>query len=245
MSRRTDDLDPAPRRLSAEATVLHWPVTRRLRCPTVVPPPPESYVSVVESRRTTRVMEPAPLREIINLIAFATRPRSIKVDDSFGRSRGLALSAGALHPVSIVIIDRRTTLRAMRYVPADHVLELLQPNEHRLIKELAEKCAEILPEARGTILSFLADLFTVEAVYDRAASLLWRDAGAVLQSLALAATAFRLAFCPVGILGNEVVRALALPPARVIATGAAVVGRSTTTRSGTSKRRHPAHVVPH
>jgi len=71
----------------------------------------------------------------------------------------------------------------------------------------------------------LGDLGRVASHYAEPISLLWRDAGAYLQTTALAATAYRLAFCPLGILGNEVVAALDLNHTLVRAVGSAIIGR--------------------
>ncbi len=45
-----------------------------------------------------------------------------------------------------------------------------------------------------------------------------------MQTLALVATAYRLAFCPLGILGTPVVEAIGLSR-EVVAVGAAMIGR--------------------
>jgi len=105
------------------------------------------------------------------------------------------------------------------------MIEVMKPRDPDMLSQFARRCGEILPAAHGTALAFLADTLAVAAAYDNGESLLWRDAGAMLQNLALAATAFRLAFCPLGILGSEVAQGLAVPRSRMIAVGAAMVGR--------------------
>ena len=89
---------------------------------------------------------------------------------------------------------------------------------------LSDDCHQILPEASGTAIVLVGYMGRVAAVYERPASLLWRDGGALLQTLALVATAYRLAFCPLGILGAPVVHAIGLS-ARVSAVGVALMGR--------------------
>ena len=70
----------------------------------------------------------------------------------------------------------------------------------------------------------VGDMNRVAALYERPESLLWRDAGVLLQTLALVATAYRLALCPLGILGTAVVRALGLPEP-ILGVGVALIGR--------------------
>lgn len=113
----------------------------------------------------------------------------------------------------------------MRYGPVRHELELLVPRESKKICELVGAIQEILPMTHGTGVFLLGDVGRVTAVYENSLSLLWRDAGALLQTLFLSATAFRLAFCPVALLGHELIEALGLEE-RLLGAGAALIGRS-------------------
>lgn len=168
----------------------------------------------------------APLREIVNLVAFATRPRFILAGDALKRTRRPAPSAGALHPLDIVLVDWRGTPRLLRYDPISHRLEVLITKDScDHLDELACAMAEILPHARGTAIALLGDIVRVGAVYEDGDTLFWRDAGVLLQTLFVAATAYRLAFCPLGILGHELVRALGLAQ-RLTPAGVAMIGRA-------------------
>lgn len=112
----------------------------------------------------------------------------------------------------------------MRYAPLRHELELLSVPEEQRAQDFIDAIRSLLPLARGTALVFLADLSRVASVYENPESLLWRDAGALLQTLFLSAIAFRLAFCPLGIRGFEVAEALGLRD-RTIAAGVCLIGR--------------------
>jgi len=202
-----------------------WPVRQSLRCPPVVAPLPQDFSTIVEARRSARAMRLAPLRELVNVIAFATRPRFVRDDESFARSRRLSPSAGALHPIDVLLVDWRGSPRVMRYDTWEHRLELLIVGNAQALGDLAQKCVEILPNTRGTALVLLGDLSTVSAAYENPTSLFWRDAGALLQTLALTATAYRLAFCPLGILGGEVASAIGLDKEHSQSAGAAMIGR--------------------
>jgi hypothetical protein len=223
------DVDPRPRLQAKDAPLVPWPVRRALRCPPITPPPVSSFTDVFEARRSEREMTRAPLREIVNVIAFATRPRSVLTDDALKRTRRPAPSAGALHAIDVVIADRRGALRLVRYDPLSHQLEILAPSGIlNDLQELRHAAEEIVPRARGTAVALLGDAGRVAAAYDNAETLFWRDAGALLQTLFLASTAFRLAFCPLGILGHEVVRALGLERT-LTAAGVALIGRQSST----------------
>lgn len=217
--------DPHPRVECDPRPSTLWPVRWSLRCPPVIAPSPQDFSTVIETRRSTRAIRPAPLRELVNLIAFATRPRFVREGDLLARSRRLSPSAGALHPIDVILVNWRGMHRVMRYNMWEHQLELLVVRDAQPLQNLAQKCVDVLPEARGTALILLACLPTVSAAYENPTSLLWRDAGALLQTLALTATAHRLAFCPLGILGGEIVQAIGFDKQRVQSAGVAMVGR--------------------
>lgn len=190
-----------------------------------MPPPPSLFTDVFEARRSDREMSRAPLREIINVVAFGTRPRFVLANDTLKRTRRPTPSAGAIHPVDVVLIDWRVAPRVMRYDSFSHQLELLEAVESpKDLTNLVHATEQILPRARATAIVLLCDTTRVAAAYDNSDTLFWRDAGALLQTLFLTATAFRLAFCPLGILGHEVVRALGLEH-RFTAAGVALIGR--------------------
>jgi hypothetical protein len=172
-------------------------------------------------------MTHAPLREIVNVVGFTTQPRFVLANDTLRRTRRPSPSAGALHPIDIALVDWRGALRLMRYDSFLHQLEVLGPLKVLDdLRELSHAAEEIVSGARGTAIVLLGDVARVAAAYDNPDTLFWRDAGALLQTLFLAATAFRLAFCPLGILGHQVVQALGLEQ-RLIAAGVALIGHPT------------------
>lgn len=219
------DKDPRPKVQPSVPASTVWPVRRIVRCPPVIAPPAQDFSTIIETRRSSRVMQPAPLREIVNLIAFTTRPRFVRENDLLLRSRRLSPSAGALHPLDVLVLDWRGSRRLLRYDAWAHQLEVLAVRQRQPLHSFIHKCADILPAAQGTAIVLLGDLATVRAAYENPISLLWRDAGALLQTLALTATAYRLAFCPLGILGGEIVQALELNEDHIQPVGIGVIGR--------------------
>jgi nitroreductase len=186
-------------------------------------PPVATFDDVLRSRRSIRSMRPAPLRTVANLLAYATCVTAELVGDPLGRTRRPTPSAGALHPVEIVLVHGGGP-RLFRCEPGSGVLQLLAPADRRALGALSARVRSIVPEADGSLLVFLADASKTAAAYEHSLSLVWRDAGALLQTVHLSAAAFGLAFCPLGILGSEVASAL-FPDATMRAVGMAVVGR--------------------
>lgn len=226
MSIRTDDENPRPKLCSEEPRPIQWPVHRYVRCPPIIALPPQDFSSVLESRRSSRELRPAPLRELVNFVAITNRPRFVLEDDRYGRTRRWSPSAGALHPIDTLLVDWRGSTRLMRYDATEHRIGLLTIYDRDAIDRFSRDCAAILPEVRGTALVLAGNLSHVAAVYDSPISLLWRDAGVLLQTLSLVATALRLGFCPLGILGADVVRALFPREPEIVAVGVGLVGRS-------------------
>jgi nitroreductase len=70
-----------------------------------------------------------------------------------------------------------------------------------------ESISTILGHDQGTTVQFAADRALLDACYDNAGSILWRDAGALVATMCLVATALGIAACPVGRVGNDVVYA--------------------------------------
>ena len=217
------DENPRPRAVpDLKLPRADWPVIRALDCGDIVAPLEQSFVATLEARRSHRVMNRAPLREVVNAIAFGVQPRKRIEDDAVGRSLRPSPSAGAIHPVDVLLVHGSS--RVFRYAPLAHQLEFLRVPKRQHLEAFSEDCRQILPEASGTAIVLVGELNRVAAVYNRPESLLWRDAGVLLQTLALVATAFRLAFCPLGILGTPVVRAIGLSE-QVSGAGVALIGR--------------------
>ena len=153
-------------------------------------------------------MQRPPLRSIINTIAFATNVRQIKLDDPLRRSRRPAPSGGALHAIDVLVVWPGREARVFRYEPFDHKLLKLAVSDARKLSVFIQDVANILPSASGALLLLTGDIRRVAAAYEQPDSLLWRDAGALMQTLHLTATAYGQAFCPLGILGEIALRAV-------------------------------------
>ena len=160
------------------------------------------------------------MRQVLNAIAYATQPRQVLSGDPFARSRRLSLSAGAIHPVGILLTQGS---RVFHYDAHAHELDILRVQQPPFLASFAEDCGQILPTASGTGIVLVGDVARIRALYERPLSLLWRDAGALLQTLALVASSYSLAFCPLGILGTAVLDAIGRA-GRFSALGAALIG---------------------
>ncbi|AVH43724.1 hypothetical protein [Agrobacterium tumefaciens] len=133
------------------------------------------------------------------------------------------MSAGALHPVKAVIISRDGG--TFVYDDEADTFFSIEPRNAEGVGAFHEKCATVLPLATGHVIALMADVGHVSTVYSNPESLVWRDSGAVLQTLALVSEAFDLGFCPLGILGQELADALLPMEHQYLGVGVAVIGR--------------------
>lgn len=217
-------IDPAPRPTPLEYERFRWPIVRSVACDAYrAPDDVLSFAHVVEARRSARHLSPVPIGEITQALAFATRARFRKADDPLERVRAPAMSAGALHPISTLLVLPNEGHALARYDPATHTLDYLVHNEAS-VQRWVSHCAQVLPGARGVQLVLLAERDRTDALYENGVSLLWRDAGALLQMLALSCDAYGLGFCAMGVLGVEIWEALGSDE-RLTPVGAAAVGR--------------------
>lgn len=193
-------------------------------CP--VAPPPADFVEVIKARRSRRLIRRAPLREVLNCLLFASAPSSAWNEAGQQRTRRLAHSAGGLHSVEILLVAGGLCRRILRLKDGKTFIELMRPGDPEELARFAAKMSGIFPEADCHRVVLLADPAIADAFYTNAESLLWRDAGAMMQVLHNCAAAYRLEFCPAGVLGSEVVHALFGPATRLRAYGAAIIGRA-------------------
>lgn len=217
--------DSLPRSSPLSFCAVEWPVRREFAPHTIVPPPAVDFAEVIEARRSIRAMMRAPLHETVNLLAYGHMQRR-SWGDSPRRSSSPSHSAGALHPIEVALVTGHRRSRVFRIRPMDAALQCLRIVDKEALKKLNSKVDEVLPSARSDYIVLLADCQLTASQYSSARKLIWRDAGALMQTLHLCATAFRMEFCPAGIGGSELVEAIFGPNDRFEGVGVAVLGRS-------------------
>jgi hypothetical protein len=221
---RTKPHDPLRRPRPLAFRRIDWPVSRTMVLPPPVPPPITDFATVIAARNSSRHIRRTSLRETANFLAFACAVRSTWGLDS-ARSSRPAHSAGALHPVEVLLVAGARRDRVFRIDPLLNAIQSLRTRWTPPLKSLDAKLAAMLPHARSDYLVFLADPAVTDSCYLDPESLIWRDAGALMQTLHFCATAYRLAFCPAGITGAELAAATFGADSRLIGAGVAVVGR--------------------
>jgi len=216
--------DPSPTGAAPRSPAIDWVNPRRLDLdPGVARSGLLDFGEVLRSRRSTRRLEKATLQQVAAVVREALKADYTGTGMHEGRKRKRVISAGALHPVNCVLIDPDEG--AIYYDDENDVFVAVQPRDQALLGTYLAKCEDVLPTARGHVIGLIADVRDLSSVYTDHETLLWRDAGAVLQTLALTSEASNLGFCPLGILGQELADALLGNDQAFVGVGAAAIGR--------------------
>ena len=217
MANRTDG-EPVPRTgVSAYRRPFGLPSSVSL--PRTIDRPDIGFFDVLDARRSSTGGS-LPIDQLSSLLWHVMRLRNRRPGRfGIGRESRSAPSAGGLHPIKLLILPI-DGLDAGAY---DDHQRALTPIELSALGLNRTSIAEILAVDTGTTIQFAADAELVAACYENPESLVWRDAGALVATMCLVATALKLTATPVGRIGDAIVRAAGLPEG-FIGAGAVHVG---------------------
>jgi hypothetical protein len=222
----TDD-DPIPKRHVTAPSAVEWPVERWIRLPQILRPPADDAASVMERRRSVRRMQPASLREIVNVIGWVVARSRKSVHHTIPRSKALAASAGGLQAVEPILVPRLGA-RGFRFDGHSAQLAILRIEHPPKMESFRKQVREMAPHAcECHAVIFVANMALAHACYERAESLVLRDAGVLQQTIHIAAEAFRLAALPLGILGRDACSAILPLNGGAEGVGVMLLGRHT------------------
>ncbi|THK35610.1 hypothetical protein EHS39_23545 [Ensifer sp. MPMI2T] len=151
-------------------------------------------------------MTAPPIEAVAQVVRKTLLADFAGVGSNHGRKLKAVVSAGALHPIQSVIVSGACD--PVIYDDDSDQFFSVQVRDDVRLQAFVENCRTVLPDAGGCWVALIADCRDLSSLYTDHQSLLWRDAGAVIQMMALVAEAHGLAFCPLGILGTEIVEAL-------------------------------------
>ena len=209
---------PRPRSEPVPYTEHVWDAASMVPLP--IPDIVSPSLSVFDSRQSRRTFGPLDNASLASLMWHVAACRG-RADSALGfpiEHRGVP-SAGAIHPVHILICDPITRV-IKRYDGLSHALWVLEQEAPAM---LVSACEEVLPAQNGKLLFFAADPGKTAAKYDSPISLIWRDAGVLQGGLALAAEALGLNFCLLGITGDPWIAQLS-QEGKLRGVGVALVG---------------------
>ncbi len=181
-----------------------------------------TFDSVLRSRRSVRMILPASTKVVAAVVRETLKADFIGAGERVGQRRKAVVSAGALHPVKAVIISPDEP--PLYYDDGLDRFLALSVLDQDCFQSFHSRCSEVLPNAKGHWVALIADCKDLARMYSSYEALLWRDAGAAIQTMAMIAEAFDLAFCPLGILGHEIVQAIREDANDLVAVGVVALG---------------------
>lgn len=178
-----------------------------------------------EKRRTSPVISGVSLRETRAFIKKVFSPRHLGNGPLKGRVRKTMISAGALHPIEVIIVAGPEVYDPILFSDKHEKFLTIPVLDSVGFKSAVEDAESIQPLAVGHLLLFVGDIERVENSYQNPASLLWRDSGAAAQACSLAAFAYEYGYCPLGINGDDILASIDPPRSSFMALGMGVFGR--------------------
>ena len=130
-----------------------------------------------------------------------------------------------MHPVEALVVAGPGVSEPILYCDFHNTFGTVQFRSPELAKSELQALSEIVPQAVGHSLLFVANQRHIAQAYEQPRSLLWRDAGALFQTLSLLATALDCVFVPLGSTGSAVLDALIAPHEDYVAVGTGIIGK--------------------
>ena len=213
---------PAPRDTVRAHQPVTWPQGAKQLLSRSPPDCDPAVANLLRTRRTARDFDAVSPTELSGWFDLSCRVQQRQASMlGFDLTRRPAPSAGAIHPIHVITAWPQES-RWHRYDPFDHAL--LAFDSAVEAREAHASVQRVLAAPDATLVLLAAEVGRTSAKYEHAASLVWRDAGALLATMALAAHALSLAFCPLGVNGEPWTGRL-LEEHGLVGVGAAFIGR--------------------
>ncbi|WP_138992754.1 nitroreductase family protein [Larkinella sp. C7] len=220
--------NPIPKAFEEPYSPILYPIAKKkyLKEPSLKPE--DSFLDVLVNRRTYRKFVRLSEDQLSAILWHSAKATELQFQENgFIWSHRPCPSAGGRHPIDLIISQPEAinTRKLALYNPIDHSLNELTLDTTQCL-QFIEHINEVVPIGDATIIWFIADQFRTESKYINPLSLIWRDAGAFLNSLQLVCCAFKIACCPLGSLGEPFISDLfgEYTPMPIFGVGGCLVG---------------------
>lgn len=196
--------NPQPKPTEERVTSFDYPIQHTVKLSQDIDPLSARFDEVITSRKSQRTFSGINLQQLSNILWYTA-----KVKQTFVQENGYILthrgtpSAGARHPIDMLIINR-TLLNSNLphyYNPFEHTLNMLDLSAQPVV-DFIEHINAIISITNATIIWFVAHPERTEAKYENPETLIWRDAGALINSIQLTCAASNVNCCSIGSLGE-------------------------------------------
>jgi SagB-type dehydrogenase family enzyme len=188
-------------------------------------PPDKNLFSLLATRVTERQFGSVTKECVGDLLYHCTRVLGSTPPDSKWRWQHRPIpSAGGIHPVDLVLLDFYHPA-ALLYDPVAHAFSELKIQDQKCLDALKSEIGDFVNIGSGTVLWMIADFERVLQRYDSGETLVWKDVGALIGTLALVGEAMGLNFCPLGLTGEPWIGRIFDFPEKVVGAGGIVLGK--------------------
>ncbi|HHM7088332.1 nitroreductase family protein [Pseudomonas aeruginosa] len=179
-------------------------------------------LQLLERRRSRRSFSPLTPEELAALLWFSARTLATANSNlGFELEHRPSPSAGAIHPIHVLVLLPGDTEWSRYDGRANALIEV--PGSSGTLHGLTAQMESIVPAPEATKTLLVAEPGKTQAKYFNSASLIWRDAGALLATMGIAAEALNLNYCPLGTTGEPWASELS-STGDLVGVGAALVG---------------------
>jgi SagB-type dehydrogenase family enzyme len=177
--------NPQPRTIERPVTSFEYPIQHTLKLPKDIDPLPARFDEVITSRKSAKRFSGINLQQLSSILWYTAKVKQTIVQDNgyILTHRGTP-SAGARHPIDIIIINEQlfSTNLPHYYNPIEHSLNRLDVPAH-VIANFITDIDTIIKCTNATIFWFIAHHERTAAKYENPESLIWRDAGALINGI--------------------------------------------------------------
>ena len=207
------DAEPRPRPAYRLPDPSDWSGRPRIALNRDIREPAVGFLDVLRRRRSCvskRAVSSADLSSLLWHTMLLRERRAASRAFGTWESR-TAPAAGGIHCIRLLCLALHSGGIAGLYEPDRHEIILLGEAAQDAAKdENRRSVSAICGASSGVTLQFAADVPRIEAAYENSETLIWRDAGALLMTVALVAEALDLAAMPLGRVGDSIVRTAGL-----------------------------------
>lgn len=217
-------IDPRPLEEKTSRHRAPWAGAKAIKIGETLPISTMLLFEALEQRRTLRVLRKATLKEVCRALCAAACVRSVKHDDKLMRSRRPSVAAGAIHAIEVFIVHGTMSKQIFYFDPFERTISSVSNMDHLRLQAFWERCVSVVPSAVSTLIVLVGRPDVLSLAYENVESLLWRDAGALLQTLSMTAYGLGMGFCPLGLLGQDFLKCIPYSDETLCAVGTGWLG---------------------
>lgn len=218
--------NPEVKEKEDEIPSFDYQVIQSIKLSRKITPLPVRFDRVSEMRKSRRTFKPITIQQISDVLWYTAKVKStFQQEDGYILTHRGTPSAGARHPIDIMISNQILLGHGFLYYynSLEHSLNQLA-NLYGDVPAFLGHINEIVDIADATIIWFVAHASRTNMKYEHAESLIWRDAGALINNIQMVCTAIGLNSCAIGSLGEPYISNFFNNQAGVFGTGGLLIG---------------------